>query len=195
MAQGRTLRMGNNHAFYFAWVEPEFFSNTPHGSVPAIVRSLNRTNRFATKMPSFQRRNPPMNLARAFVTVSGLTAISACWVSCATCCLPPRGAGIGADAFLVAFKLPNFFRRLFAEGAFNAAFIPLFAGRLERGKGKPNPWPMKPRRPVAGVGRAHGCIRDRDALVMLGLAPASSMSPKSSSSRSNSAPSPFPICC
>ena len=40
------------------------------------------------------------------------------------------GAGPVADAFFVAFKLPNFFRRLFAEGAFNAAFIPLFTARL-----------------------------------------------------------------
>ena len=36
------------------------------------------------------------------------------------------GAGPVADAFFVAFKLPNFFRRLFAEGAFAAAFVPLF---------------------------------------------------------------------
>ncbi len=42
------------------------------------------------------------------------------------------GAGPLADAFFVAFKLPNFFRRLFAEGAFNAAFVPLFARRLEQ---------------------------------------------------------------
>ena len=42
------------------------------------------------------------------------------------------GAGPVADAFFVAFKLPNFLRRLFAEGAFNAAFVPLFAGSLER---------------------------------------------------------------
>jgi putative peptidoglycan lipid II flippase len=41
------------------------------------------------------------------------------------------GAGPVADAFVVAFKLPNFFRRLFAEGAFNAAYVPSFAGRLE----------------------------------------------------------------
>ena len=41
------------------------------------------------------------------------------------------GAGPVADAFFVAFRLPNLFRRLFAEGAFNAAFVPLFAGRLE----------------------------------------------------------------
>jgi len=34
------------------------------------------------------------------------------------------------DAFFVAFKLPNFFRRFFAEGAFNSAFVPLFSGIL-----------------------------------------------------------------
>ena len=40
------------------------------------------------------------------------------------------GAGPVADAFFVAFKLPNFFRRLFAEGAFAAAFVPMFTGVL-----------------------------------------------------------------
>jgi len=45
------------------------------------------------------------------------------------------GAGPVADAFFVAFKFPNFFRRLFAEGAFNAAFVPQFARRLE-GEGR-----------------------------------------------------------
>ena len=43
------------------------------------------------------------------------------------------GAGPVADAFFVAFKLPNFFRRLFAEGAFNAAFVPLFARHMSEG--------------------------------------------------------------
>ena len=46
------------------------------------------------------------------------------------------GASMGADAFFVAFKFPNFFRRLFAEGAFNAAFVPLFAGRLAEAKAR-----------------------------------------------------------
>ncbi len=41
------------------------------------------------------------------------------------------GAGPVAEAFFVAFTLPNMFRRLFAEGAFNTAFVPLFAKRLE----------------------------------------------------------------
>jgi putative peptidoglycan lipid II flippase len=40
------------------------------------------------------------------------------------------GAGPVADAFFVAFRLPNFFRALFAEGAFSAAFVPMFAGTL-----------------------------------------------------------------
>ena len=43
------------------------------------------------------------------------------------------GAGPVADAFFVAFKLPNLFRRLFAEGAFNAAFVPLYAAELKEG--------------------------------------------------------------
>ena len=37
------------------------------------------------------------------------------------------GAGSGADAFFVAFKIPNFMRRLFAEGAFNQAFVPVLS--------------------------------------------------------------------
>ncbi len=41
------------------------------------------------------------------------------------------GAGPIADAFIVAFRLPNLSRRLFAEGAFNAAFVPLFSKRYE----------------------------------------------------------------
>ena len=41
------------------------------------------------------------------------------------------GAGPLLDAFVAAFRLPNIFRRFFAEGAFNAAFVPLFAKRYE----------------------------------------------------------------
>ena len=48
------------------------------------------------------------------------------------------GASIYADAFFVAFRLPNTFRRLFAEGTFNAAFIPSYAAvKIEsKSKGK-----------------------------------------------------------
>lgn len=45
------------------------------------------------------------------------------------------GAGAVADAFVVAFRFPNLFRRLFAEGAFAAAFVPLFSRSLE-GEGR-----------------------------------------------------------
>ncbi|MEM6465316.1 MAG: murein biosynthesis integral membrane protein MurJ [Pseudomonadota bacterium] len=43
------------------------------------------------------------------------------------------GAGPVAEAFLIAFALPNMFRRFFAEGAFNTAFVPMFAKRVEAG--------------------------------------------------------------
>jgi len=44
------------------------------------------------------------------------------------------GTSLFADAFFVAFRLPNTFRRLFAEGAFNAAFIPSYASELAQDK-------------------------------------------------------------
>jgi len=43
------------------------------------------------------------------------------------------GSTMGADAFFVAFKIPNFFRRLFAEGAFSQAFVPVLAEAKEQG--------------------------------------------------------------
>ncbi len=43
------------------------------------------------------------------------------------------GAGAAADAFNVAFSLPNMFRRFFAEGAFNQAFVPIYAKKLQSG--------------------------------------------------------------
>ena len=44
------------------------------------------------------------------------------------------GTGPVAQAFLIAFTLPNMFRRFFAEGAFNLAFVPLFAKKVEGGE-------------------------------------------------------------
>jgi len=44
------------------------------------------------------------------------------------------GTGLLADAFFVAFRIPNTFRRLFSEGTFNAAFIPSYAAELSQGK-------------------------------------------------------------
>ncbi len=77
----------------------------------------------------------PASLIRNVVTVGGWTLLS-------------RGAGFArdvmmaaylgtgpvAEAFLIAFSLPNTFRRFFAEGAFNMAFVPMFAKKLEGGE-------------------------------------------------------------
>ena len=46
------------------------------------------------------------------------------------------GSGPIADAFFVAFRIPNTFRRLFAEGSFNAAFVPSYSSELVSGKTK-----------------------------------------------------------
>ena len=46
------------------------------------------------------------------------------------------GAGPIADAFFVAFRIPNTFRRLFSEGTFNAAFVPSYASEVIKGKKK-----------------------------------------------------------
>ncbi len=54
------------------------------------------------------------------------------------------GAGPVADAFFVAFRLPNLFRSFFAEGAFSAAFVPLFAGGMAQ-NGRPSGASASPR--------------------------------------------------
>ncbi|HET9149746.1 MAG TPA: murein biosynthesis integral membrane protein MurJ [Alphaproteobacteria bacterium] len=75
-----------------------------------------------------------MALARAITTIGGLTLVSRVLGFARDMLMAAvLGAGGLGDAFLVAFKFPNLFRRLFAEGAFNAAFVPLFAGRLAEG--------------------------------------------------------------
>src|SRR6056297_2247328 len=45
------------------------------------------------------------------------------------------GPGVLMDAYVAAFRLPNMFRRFFGEGAFNAAFVPMFSKRLEAEEG------------------------------------------------------------
>jgi len=73
-----------------------------------------------------------MTLYRSFATVGGLTAISRVLGFVRDQLIAyVLGTGLVADAFIVAFRIPNLFRRLFAEGAFNSAFVPLFAERLE----------------------------------------------------------------
>jgi putative peptidoglycan lipid II flippase len=73
-----------------------------------------------------------MNLVRSAMTVGGMTLVSRVLGFVRDILIAGAlGTGPIADAFFVAFKFPNLFRRLFAEGAFNSAFVPLFAKRLE----------------------------------------------------------------
>jgi putative peptidoglycan lipid II flippase len=75
-----------------------------------------------------------MSFARAVASIGGFTLLSRVAGFARDMVIAAiMGAGPVADAFFIAFKLPNFFRRLFAEGAFNQAFIPLFAGALHEG--------------------------------------------------------------
>lgn len=74
-----------------------------------------------------------MSFARSLFTVSGLTIVSrvAGFVR-DTLIAMFLGAGPVADAFFVAQRLPNLFRSLFAEGAFSAAFVPLYTAEQQR---------------------------------------------------------------
>lgn len=73
-----------------------------------------------------------MSLIKSVATVGGFTMISRVLGFLRDILMASvLGAGPVADAFFVAFRIPNMFRRLVAEGAFSAAFIPLFARKLE----------------------------------------------------------------
>jgi putative peptidoglycan lipid II flippase len=74
-----------------------------------------------------------MNFSRTIAVVGGYTMLSRIAGFARDILIAAMlGAGLVADAFFVAFKLPNFFRRLFAEGAFNAAFVPVFSAVRSR---------------------------------------------------------------
>ena len=73
-----------------------------------------------------------MRLLKAFATVGSFTMMSRVLGFVRDILMAAvLGSGAVADAFFVAFRIPNLFRRVFAEGAFNSAFVPLFARRLE----------------------------------------------------------------
>ncbi len=84
-----------------------------------------------------------MGLIRATGTIGGLTLVSRV-LGMVRDMLVARflGAGLASDAFLIAWRLPNLFRALFAEGAFASAFVPMFnrtmaqAERDQPGSGK-----------------------------------------------------------
>ena len=69
-----------------------------------------------------------MNLLRALATVSGMTLMSRILGFVRDFVVARAfGAGMATDAFFVAFRLPNLLRRMFAEGAFSQAFVPILA--------------------------------------------------------------------
>jgi putative peptidoglycan lipid II flippase len=76
-----------------------------------------------------------ISLIRSILTVGGWTLLSRGAGFARDMMLAAYlGAGPVADAFNVAFSLPNMFRRFFAEGAFNMAFVPMYAKKLEAGE-------------------------------------------------------------
>ena len=69
----------------------------------------------------------PIRLVQGFLTVGIWTLLSRVFGFARDIMIAGYlGAGPVAEAFLVAFLLPNMFRRFFAEGAFNMAFVPMF---------------------------------------------------------------------
>lgn len=76
----------------------------------------------------------PVRLLSGILTVGGWTLLSRILGFVRDVLIAAfLGPGLLMDAFVAAFRLPNMFRRFFAEGAFNAAFVPMFAKRLEAG--------------------------------------------------------------
>ncbi len=79
-----------------------------------------------------------MSLIKNVGTIGGLTAISRVFGFARDILLARvLGTGLAADAFQLAFTLPNTFRRLFAEGAFSVAFVPLYSRALHGDGGAP----------------------------------------------------------
>ena len=76
-----------------------------------------------------------MSLLRNVGTIGGLTLVSRLFGFARDILLARvLGAGGVADAWQLAFQLPNLFRRLFAEGAFASAFVPLFNRHMAEGE-------------------------------------------------------------
>lgn len=77
-----------------------------------------------------------MSLVRNVGTIGGLTLVSRVFGFARDMLLARvLGAGLAADAWQLAFTLPNTFRRLFAEGAFSVAFVPMYTRRLHDEEG------------------------------------------------------------
>jgi putative peptidoglycan lipid II flippase len=78
-----------------------------------------------------------MSLLKNVGTIGGLTAVSRVFGFARDMLLARTlGTGLAADAFQLAFTLPNTFRRLFAEGAFSVAFVPMYSRALHGENGE-----------------------------------------------------------
>jgi putative peptidoglycan lipid II flippase len=77
----------------------------------------------------------PVRLLSGIVTVGGWTLLSRIFGFVRDVLIAGYiGPGVVMDAFVAAFRLPDMFRRFFAEGALNAAFVPMFSKRQEAGE-------------------------------------------------------------
>ena len=110
--------------------QPQASNDRPEHEASDLSRSLEQGNGTPAGAAEDGAARPPARrgLMRSGLVVSSMTMVSRVLglvrdVVIATL----LGAGQGADAFFVAFKIPNFMRRLFAEGAFNQAFVPVLS--------------------------------------------------------------------
>jgi putative peptidoglycan lipid II flippase len=102
----------------------------------------------------YKQKPLPMNLLRALATVSGMTLISRILGFARDFVIARAfGAGLATDAFFVAFKLPNLLRRMFAEGAFSQAFVPILGEYKNKRGDDRNPHPRRSCRQPAIDGR------------------------------------------
>ena len=92
-----------------------------------------------------------MNLVRATASIGALTLVSRV-LGMVRDMLMARfvGAGLASDAFLIAWRLPNLFRALFAEGAFAAVFVPMFNRRIAEAEGEAQGSGLQAARAFAG---------------------------------------------
>jgi putative peptidoglycan lipid II flippase len=88
-----------------------------------------------------------MNLLKALATVSSMTLLSRILGFVRDFVIARAfGAGAVTDAFFVAFRLPNLLRRMFAEGAFSQAFVPILAEYKNKRATAETRLPDRPRR-------------------------------------------------
>ncbi len=105
--------------------EPEAGSREPESR-------LSGPHRLAFRLPAFRPMTRP-SLLRSTLTFSGATFISRVLGLVREQAIAYAfGANAATDAFWVAFRIPNFLRRLFAEGSFSVAFVPVFTEVKEK---------------------------------------------------------------